>query len=63
MSNPIVKVTPTINKGQTVWCKSTGESFKVLEITKASLVCEGRAGVMPREMALTEKPAQQETQD
>lgn len=54
---PSVKVTPTIKKGDHIYCKSTMEKFKVLQVLKGgNLVCEGRAGVMPKEAALTELP-------
>lgn len=57
MSEPTVKITPSRKAGDTVYCASTRQKFKVLEVTKSGdLVCEGRAGVMPKEAALTELP-------
>jgi uncharacterized protein YodC (DUF2158 family) len=49
---PTVKLTPAFKAGETIECKSTGEKFKILEITaNGDLRCEGRAGIMPKEAA------------
>jgi hypothetical protein len=59
MSEPTVKLTPPRKKGDTVYCASTRLKFEVLEVTASGdLVCKGRVGVMPKEVALTELPKQ-----
>lgn len=61
MSEPTVKLTPTRKVGDTVYCASTRQKLKVVEITKSGdLVCKGRAGVMPKEAALTELPKEED---
>lgn len=60
MSEPTVKLTSPRKVGDIVYCASTRQKLKVVEITKSGdLVCEGRAGVMPKEAALTELPKEE----
>lgn len=61
MSEPTVKLTPTRKAGDTVYCASTRQKFKVLAVTPSGdLICAGRAGVMPKEAALTELPKEED---
>lgn len=49
---PKVKAMPEFKIGDTLECKHTGETFKVLSITpEGNYVCQGRAGIMPRDCA------------
>jgi hypothetical protein len=52
MPLPKVKLTPDFKVGETIECKHSGETFKILSITeKGDYHCQGRAGTMPRECA------------
>jgi hypothetical protein len=58
---PTVKLTPPRKAGDTVYCATTHQKFKVLQVTaNGDLVCEGRAGIMPKEAALTELPKEED---
>lgn len=51
-AEPTVKLTPAFKVGETIQCKATGETFKILVIEpNGDLHCEGRAGIMPKECA------------
>lgn len=61
MNEPTVKLTPTRKAGDTVYCASTRQKFTILEVTKSGdFICKGRAGVMPKEVALTELPKEED---